>query len=80
LNGDAAALFGEINGVDALPTAVQLEETKRISADWHDVEPRWRQLRDVEVPQLNRLLAKARLPRLVPDSEPPRDLNFADED
>ena len=80
LNGDAAMLYGEINGVDAVPTAVQSEQTERVAADWHGLDPRVRQLREVEVPQLNRALARARLPRLLPDTEPPRDLNFADED
>ena len=80
LNGDAATLFSEINGVDAVPTAVQIEQTERVTADWNGLAARWRELREVEVPQLNRALAKGRLPRLVPDTEPPRDLNFADED
>ncbi len=80
LNGDVATLYGAINGVDALPTTVQIEESARAGADWRGLEPQWRQLRDVEVPALNRELAKARLPVLVPDSAPPRDLNFADEE
>jgi hypothetical protein len=80
LNGDAAALYGEINGADAVPTVVQKEETERVTADWHELEQPWRQLREVEVPQLNRALAKAGLQRLVPDTDPPRDLNVADED
>jgi photosystem II stability/assembly factor-like uncharacterized protein len=80
LNGDVAALYGEINGVDARPTAVQMNEAGRASADWHALEQKWKQLRDVQVPQFNRALAKARLPQLTIDTEPPRDLNFADED
>ena len=80
LNGDAALLYGQINGVDAVPTAVQSEQASRVAADWHGLESRWRQLRDEDVPQLNRDLAKTGLARLVPDAEPPRDLNFADED
>jgi len=75
-----ATLYGQINDVDAVPTAVQIEETARAKADWQTLEPRWRQLREVEVPQLNRKLAQARLAQLLPDSQPPRDLNFADED
>jgi photosystem II stability/assembly factor-like uncharacterized protein len=80
LNDDAAGLYGQINGVDAVPTAVQLEETGRVDAEWQALEPKWRRLHDVDVPAVNRALAKARLPRIVPDSAPPRDLNFADED
>jgi photosystem II stability/assembly factor-like uncharacterized protein len=80
LNGDAAILYGQVNDVDAVPTAVQSEQTERITADWRELEPRWQHLRDVEVPQLNHALAKARLARIVPDTAPPRDLNFADED
>jgi len=80
LNGDVAVLYGQIDGVDAAPTAVQIEESERVNADWQSLEPKWRRLQEVDVPALNRALAKARLPRIVPDSAPPRDLNFADED
>jgi len=80
LNDDVATLYGQINGVDAAPTAVQIAEAERVNADWHGLEPTWRHLQDVDVPALNRALAKARLPRIVPDQAPPRDLNFADED
>jgi photosystem II stability/assembly factor-like uncharacterized protein len=80
LNDDVAALYGQINGVDAAPTAVQIEESERVHTDWQSLEPKWRRLHEVDVPALNRGLAKARLPRIVPDSAPPRDLNFADED
>jgi hypothetical protein len=80
LNGDVATLYGQVDGVDAPPTAVQSEESTRASLEWRDLAQRWRQLRDVEVPQLNLALAKARLPRLAPDADPPRDLNFADVD
>ena len=80
LNGDVDTLYAQISGVDAPPTAVQIDESGRVSADWHELEQRWRQLREVEMPALNRALAKARLPQLVPNTEPPRDLNFADED
>jgi hypothetical protein len=80
LNGDAATLYGQINGVDAAPTAVQAAETERASADWRVLEQAWRRIHDEEVPALNHALAQARLTQLVPDSEPPRDLNFADED
>jgi hypothetical protein len=73
-------LYGQINGVDALPTTVQKAEAERASGDWHVLEQRWRHLLEAELPQVNRTLAKARLPRLVPDAAPPRDLNFADED
>jgi hypothetical protein len=80
LNGDASALYGPINGVDAAPTVAQMEAVEHVSADWHALEQTWKQLHDVEVPALNRALTKARLPRLVPDAAPPRDLDFADED
>jgi photosystem II stability/assembly factor-like uncharacterized protein len=80
LNGDVAALYGQVNGVDAPPTAVALTEGARAGDDWHDLEARWRQVRDVEVPQTNLALAQASLPVLVPNTDPPRDLNFADEE
>ncbi len=80
LNGDVATLYEQINGVDAPLTRVQSEETARAAADWHELEPRWRQLRDVPLASLNLALAKAKLPRLDPDLAAPRDLDFADEE
>ena len=80
LNGALDTLYGQINGVDAPPTAVQNAEAEGASADWHVLEQRWRQLLEAELPPVNRTLAKARLPQLAPDAAPPRDLNFADED
>jgi photosystem II stability/assembly factor-like uncharacterized protein len=80
LNGDAAVIYEQINGVDAVPTVAQDEQTQRIAGDWRELEPRWRQLRDVEVPRLNHSLRNARMARISPDTEPPRDLDFADED
>jgi hypothetical protein len=80
LNGDFATLYTQVTGVDAAPTAVQVAETDRALAEWQALEDRWQHLRDDEVVGLNRVLVKVPLPRLRPDLEPPRDLDFADED
>jgi hypothetical protein len=44
------------------------------------MEAEWQSLRDGEVGELNRELLKARLPRVRFDIEPPRNLDFADEE
>ncbi len=80
LNGDVATLYAQVANVDAAPTAVQAAETERALKEWAALEPAWRRLRDDEIAGLNRTLVKLHLPRLREDLEPPRNLDFADED
>jgi hypothetical protein len=80
LNGDFATLYAQVTDVDAAPTAAQLSETELGLKDWSRMEAEWQSLRDGEVAELNRELPKARLPRVRFDIEPPRNLEFADEE
>ncbi len=80
LNGDFAALYAQVTGADAAPTAVQAAETERCLNDWQGLQGGWRHLRDEEVASLNKDLAKASLPRLNPELAPPQDLDSADEE
>ena len=80
LNGDLATLYSQITAADAAPTTVQVAETNLALGAWQGLEVRWQHLRDDEVTGLNRVLEKVPLPRLRRDLEPPRDLDFADED
>ena len=80
LNGDFATLYSQVADVDAAPTAAQVSETELALKDWNGLEAAWRGLRDGDVAELNRQLAKARLPRVRANMEPPRNLDFADEE
>jgi photosystem II stability/assembly factor-like uncharacterized protein len=80
LNGDFLTLYTQVTDADAAPTAVQASETELALQDWSRIETGWRSLRDGEAAELDRELLKARLPRLRFDIEPPRNLEFADEE
>jgi photosystem II stability/assembly factor-like uncharacterized protein len=80
LNDDVATLYAQVTGVDAAPTPVQAADTQRALDEWQGLDVRWRQLVDDEAASLNRVLEKSSLPRLRPELEPPRDLDFADQD
>jgi hypothetical protein len=70
----------QVTAVDAAPTMVQVTATQLALAEWQGLDVRWRRVLNDEAASLNRQLAKVPLPRLRPDLEPPRDLDFADED
>jgi photosystem II stability/assembly factor-like uncharacterized protein len=80
LNGDVATLYAAVTQVDAAPTSAQVTETELALTEWRELEAGWQHLRDDEVTGLNRDLSKVRLPRLRPELEPPRNLDFADEE
>jgi photosystem II stability/assembly factor-like uncharacterized protein len=80
LNGDFATLYTQVTGVDAAPTTVQEAESDLAIKEWTELEAAWQRLRGGEIAELNRELAKSRLPRLRESLEPPRDLDFADEE
>jgi photosystem II stability/assembly factor-like uncharacterized protein len=79
VNGSLATLYGQISGADTAPTAAQTRETERAVTNWENLKPQWQELR-TQVLNINRDLKKHHLPVLTADSEPPRDLDFADED
>jgi photosystem II stability/assembly factor-like uncharacterized protein len=80
LNGDLATLYTQITDVDAAPTSVQALESELVLKEWSALDVEWQRLRDGEVAELNRSLKSARLPHLRADLEPPRDLDFADQE
>jgi predicted negative regulator of RcsB-dependent stress response len=80
LNDNFASLYAQVTGVDAAPTTVQAAETDLAIKEWQGLEAGWQHLRDDEVVALNRDLGKVRLPRLRSNLEPPRNLDFADEE
>jgi hypothetical protein len=80
LNGAFMTLYEQVGQVDAAPTAVQSAEADRSIADWQALRPDWLRVRSGELANLNASLAKAHLPLLQPELEPPRDLEMADEE
>jgi photosystem II stability/assembly factor-like uncharacterized protein len=79
LNVDVGTLYTQVTGADAAPTAAQVAETKLALEEWQALEVQWQRLRG-DVASLNQALEKVSLPRLHEDLEPPRDLDFADEE
>jgi photosystem II stability/assembly factor-like uncharacterized protein len=80
MNDGFGTLYAQVTGADAAPTAAQIAATGVALKDWEALEVRWRHLLDDEVAGTNRDLGKASLPRLRLDTDPPRDLEFADEE
>jgi len=80
LNGDIAILYTQVTGVDAAPTTVQAAEAELAIKDWTSQAAEWQALRSGEVAALNGELRKLKLPLLREELEPPRDLEFADEE
>ena len=80
VNSAFATLYTQVADPDAAPTSAQTNAADLALKEWASLETAWLHLRDVEAAGLNRELAKARLPQLRADLEPPRDLDFADEE
>jgi len=80
VNGRLASLYEQVTGVDAAPTAAQVTDAAAALAAWQALEGPWQDLRRTEVSSVDLALRKAHLPTLHPELEPPRDLEFADEE
>jgi photosystem II stability/assembly factor-like uncharacterized protein len=79
LNGDAMALYGQINAADAAPTAVQGSETDHTIAEWQELAPKWHDIQN-EVKMLNTPLLAAKRAKLELDRPVTRDLNYSNEE
>ena len=80
LNGDIATLYSEITAVDAAPTAAQLDASQLVLDEWAKYAAAWQRLQGTELAELNRSLAKRHVSRVREGLEPPRNLDFADEE
>ncbi len=69
LQGRAGSLYGQIGAADVAPTAVQAEAAKQVDSDLAAALERWQSLA-AEVPELNRKLERAGLPKLDLAAEP----------
>jgi hypothetical protein len=79
VNGNLATLYAQISAADAAPTTAQTRETEHALTEWGSVKPQWQEVR-TQIFTINHDLQRHHLPVMTADSEPPRDLDFADED
>jgi hypothetical protein len=70
LNGQAAALYGDVDSADAPPTAAQTAAMNKIGRDFPVVMARWSKLTATDVADLNRQLKAAQLPEIQLDAKP----------
>ena len=64
LNGEAGALYGELDRGDAAPTLAQRGATERISHELANVFKHWEELRNRVLPSINQQLRQANLPEI----------------
>jgi len=69
LSGNVGALYGDVDGADAAPTAAQTKAVGESERDFADVMKRWNELKKTEIPALNDQLRQANLPELRLESE-----------
>jgi photosystem II stability/assembly factor-like uncharacterized protein len=70
VNGEAAALYGEVDRADATPTASQVTAMAGTERELPGVMKRWDELKTSDLPALNRTLRDANLPEIRPESKP----------
>ncbi|HKS81355.1 MAG TPA: hypothetical protein VJR23_07595 [Candidatus Acidoferrales bacterium] len=64
VNGEASALYGEIDRADAAPTAAQDSANATIEKDFVPVMKQWDDLKATDLPALNQKLHAAKLPEI----------------
>jgi hypothetical protein len=64
VNGNAAALYGQIWQADAEPTSAQTASIGAIDHETAEVMKRWNELKSTELPALNRLLRQSQAPEI----------------
>jgi photosystem II stability/assembly factor-like uncharacterized protein len=70
VNGQVAALYGQVWQADAEPSVAQSEAVKAIEHDTSDVMKRWDALKTADLAVLNRALHTANLPEIRIESDP----------
>jgi photosystem II stability/assembly factor-like uncharacterized protein len=69
-NNDAIALYKEVDGTDAAPTAAQVEATRKLEIDLGQLMKHWDEVKTAEVLELNQQLHSGKLPEIRPDLPP----------
>jgi len=78
VNGDLAALYGQVTGADAAPTKVQATAADAAVADWRPLAAEWERRKAKDIAVLNAALRHAGNPVLRADGAPPHDADQAD--
>jgi len=80
VNGQASALYGDIDSADAAPTEAQVAAMDKIGRDFPGVMARWSKLTATDVTELNRQLKAARLPEIQLNAKPAHEEEDDDSD
>jgi photosystem II stability/assembly factor-like uncharacterized protein len=72
-NGAVNTLYGAIGQADAAPTTAQLNAVTNTERDLAAVMNRWEELKQSDLPAVNRQLKKANLPEIRPEMKPQAD-------
>ncbi|MGA8028023.1 MAG: hypothetical protein WB992_12845, partial [Bryobacteraceae bacterium] len=79
-NSQVAVLYGEVCQADAEPTASQYEAVTSVEGDISDGMKRWNELKNSDLPVLNRELRKANLPEVQIEAGPHKEEALSDEE
>lgn len=79
-NANVTALYGQIGQADAAPTVAQTDDSNQSEAQLSKMLETWKQLKEQEIPAVNRELAAAGLPQLRLDLAPQQQEGGEDED
>ena len=80
VNGQVAALYGQVWQAGAEPSVAQSEAVKAIEHDTSDVMKRWDALKTADLAVLNRALHTANLPEIRIESDPHKEEAGTDEE
>lgn len=64
LNGEVGTLYGEIGRADAAPTAAQMKAMTGIESRFSKAMSSWSQIKNTDIPALNRRLTRENLPTI----------------
>ena len=79
-NANVIALYGQVGQADAAPTVAQVADANKSEAELSRLMERWKQLKEQEIPAVNRGLAAAGLPQLRLDLPPQQQEGGEDEE
>jgi hypothetical protein len=71
INGEASALYQSVWQADAEPTSAQTAAADKTEHESADVLARWNQLKNSDVPALNRVLRQGQVPEVQIEASPP---------
>jgi len=80
VNGQVAALYGDVDSADAAPTAAQAAAMDKIARDFPGVMARWTKITATDIAELNRQLKTAQLPEIQLNRKPAQEEEANDSD